>query len=134
MNLAGLASLSAVPETGTWYRCVAPQFQLSALSAQHTLSVRSRFSAGRDGSPPFQTLYFAENSILGAFEIGAVYGSPSSPLSNPKKSFTLLCVKVRLSHVIDISGESAQASIGTTAQELLGYLMGFLAMDNLSVN
>lgn len=115
-NLAAVcASLSTAVEGRTWFRAVQPQFWQTALATTHTTDIASRFNAGVNAMPHFETLYLAENPMVALFEVEALFGDPSL-LGN---------VVVRLGRVADLTDPAAQDVLGTTAQELTGDWEGY---------
>jgi hypothetical protein len=114
-----------VPESGTWYRAAALPFLPAALASAHSLTVRSRYSAGPLWSSHrrFAILYFTDSHNTALFEIGAMLGNafrPGAAIPNPAIACAIVNVTVRLTQVADLTGSQAQSAIDTTAQELTG--------------
>jgi RES domain-containing protein len=129
MNLAACGSLPLIPETGTWYRAVQPGYLHTALSTSHTTRFPSRYNAGSAASPPYETLYLAENPMVAQFEVGALFGTPLKPggiVPNPAHSSVVLNFGVRLSAIVDLTDVTGvQAVLDTNVQELTGDWEGY---------
>jgi RES domain-containing protein len=120
MKLSGCSALTPGPLTGTWFRAINHEFWTTRLSTDHTRFKVSRFSLGNPGRPTFRILFLAESQHLALFEISALLGDPSRPVSDPSRTITLLNLSVRLNCVVDLTDAAEQRRIGTTAQELTG--------------
>ena len=127
MNLAACAKLPRKPENGTWYRAMDPSHIPSALSSAHTAGTRSRFNPGSIlvVSSQFETLYFAEDSVVAAYETGAMVGYPwklGNSVPNPRKNaFVTINVSVILHEVVDLTDViHVHAPLQTNVQELTG--------------
>lgn len=131
MNLTACGGLARRAEASVWYRAINPQFHSTALRSAHTKGARSRFSGGPMLPPPrqFEILYLAQDSIVAAFEYGALFGSVSGPFGyvpNPRRGYVILNVQVYLQEVADLTDlAGAQQPLDTTAQELTGDWDGY---------
>ena len=131
MNLAACGTLPRTPENAVWYRLILPGHLTTALGSAHTKLRSGRFNAGPLLPPhdQFPILSFADDLIVAQFEVGAVLGSltPGGYLPHPRhSSFVTLNVQIILHDVIDLTGVStAQAPLGTNAQELTGDWRGY---------
>ena len=114
-----------------WYRAVQLHHVAGkALGTAHTKGVASRFSAGNLVKPhrQFEILYLAETHHVALYEVEALLGSPvmgGGPIANPRQTWAVLNVTVRLSQVVDLTVVSEQAKVMTTAQELTGDWRGY---------
>lgn len=107
--------------TGTWYRVVPPQYHQSALNTRRTKAIRSRFSPGSYGTPPFEILYLCENRTVALYEVEAQFkDSNGNVISNPIKPLLSMDVRVCLQQVADLTEISQQRRLSTNAQELTG--------------
>lgn len=121
MRLSGCHRLRLSPVTGTWYRVIPPQFFQKALSTDRTKRIRSRYSPGRLGKPPFAVLYLCENRTIALYEVEAQFKDANGNLvSNPKKPLLHVDVKVVLQRIADLTDLSQQRHLSTNAQELTG--------------
>ena len=128
MNLLQCAALRRGPFTGTWYRAIQPQFWTTALATYQTRVIPSRFSIGATATPQFEMLYLSENHLVALFEVQALLGSPTPPgglIPHPQRAWTVLNVDVQLQAVADLTQESQQQVLETTAQELTGDWRGY---------
>jgi hypothetical protein len=133
MNLKACAILPTLPEVGTWYRVVDPQYLTLALQTSHTISYPSRFSEGQLGKPPFEILYLAENHMVALFEVEALFGSSLNPgrtVANPARPWVILNVQVSLKSVVNLTDvAAAHVPLQTTAQELTGDWRGYISRN-----
>jgi hypothetical protein len=128
MNLSQCAALQRGPLTGTWYRAIQPQFWATALATQQTRVIPSRFNTGATSTPQFELLYLSENHLVALFEVEALLGSPTYPggiIPHPRQAWTVLNVDIRLRAIADLTQESQQQMLETTAQELTGDWRGY---------
>lgn len=130
MNLATCRSLTRGPETGVWYRAVRTMHWQTALQTEQSKNHASRYNEGATAIRPFDVLYLAENHEVALFEVEALLGSPFADgngilLPNPRHTWVILNVQVRLQGVADLTRVSQQTVIGTTAQELTGDWRGY---------
>lgn len=70
-------------------------------------------------------LYLGENHQLAFYEVGALLGDPAQPISNPKGSWVLMSLNIRLHSVVDFSRADQQKLVGTNRQELTGDWQNF---------
>lgn len=127
MNLAACATLPRNPENETWYRALDPYHIRTALNSAHTAGTRSRFNPGSLGvfSSQFESLYFAEDPVVAAYETGAIVGhlwKPGNSVPNPRKNaFVTINVAVILHQVVDLTDVAGvHAPLQTNVQELTG--------------
>jgi RES domain-containing protein len=120
MRLDRCARLKLHPFSGTWYRALALRYWETRLSADHTRISASRFSAASPAEPGPAMLYLAENHQVAIYEVGAVLGDPGAPVSNPRGSWVLMSLEVRLEYVADLCEPAEQSLIETNDQELTG--------------
>jgi RES domain-containing protein len=128
MNLSQCAALQRGPLTGTWYRAIQPQFWTTALATHQTRLIPSRFNAGALATPQFDVLYLSENHLVALFEVQALLGSPTHPggiIPHPLQVWTVLNVDIQLRAIADLTQESQQQLLETTAQELTGDWRGY---------
>lgn len=108
---------------GTWYRAVDPLFLATAISTTHTSTRASRFSPATPHTPGFQVLYLAENPLVAQYEIGALFGSLTSPhgvIPNPSVGVVILPISVNVSDIADLTAPAQGHIVDTNAQELTG--------------
>jgi RES domain-containing protein len=125
---SGVPSLSTTGLTGTWYRAIQIKFWPTALATSHTASFPSRFNNGSTTSPTFEIMYLAENHQVALFEVQALLGSPLPPgliVPSPHFTWVVLNVGVNLQVVVDLTKQSVQGKIPTTAQVLTGDWRGY---------
>jgi hypothetical protein len=67
MRLAACGRLPLRPLTGTWYRAISQEHWKTRLSARHTITITTRFSAGSPADPAYQILYLAQDHQLALF-------------------------------------------------------------------
>jgi len=130
MNLAACRALVRGPETGVWYRAVRPRHWQTALQTEQTQEHASRYNEGSTAIRSFEVLYLAENHEVALFEVEALLGSPYGDgngilLPNPRHSWLILNVRVRLQRVADLTRVSQQTLLSTSAQELTGDWQGY---------
>jgi hypothetical protein len=80
MRLSDCRRLEVGPLTGTWYRAIGHEHWKTRLSARHTITVTTRFSADSPADPAYQVLYLAQDHRLALFEVRALVGSPEDPI------------------------------------------------------
>ncbi len=94
------------------------------LSVAHTAHIPSRFnSALQAPGNQFEILYLAQNPLVALQEVGALYGSATSPggiIANPVGTWVTFDLTVKLQHFADLTGPSEQSLIATNVQELTG--------------
>jgi hypothetical protein len=122
VNLAACRHLRRSPVDGVWYRALELQFLTDPLGTKQTLEYPNRFSGGRDASSPFEILFLCEHHVLTLWEVEAMFGSldPGRMFPNPECAWVIVNVAVHLQAVADLTEESQQLLLGTTAQELTG--------------
>jgi hypothetical protein len=121
MNLAACKRLALQPVRATWYRAMATKFWRTALKTEHTSKVTTRFNPGTAARKPFETLYLAENQLVALYEVGAIFGPPHRPVSDPDKSKMVpIDVTVGLQSVADLTDPAQQDLLETSVQELTG--------------
>ncbi len=133
MNLAGVSGLSHAPLPQTiWYRAINTAFMKTPLGVAHSAYIPSRFNEGPPPSPfgrPFEILYLAQNPLVALYEVGALYGSPSTPggaIPHPTGTWTTLSLAVHLTGtILDLTDVSEQVTIDTSVQELTGDWRGY---------
>lgn len=120
MKLDRCGRLAQHPLSGHWYRAIDLAFLPTRLSIEHTAISRSRFSLACPTNPLRRLLYLAENHQVAIYEVGALLGPPTAPIPDPKVSWLLLSLEVKLGRVVDLCDEGQRAIVGTTFQELTG--------------
>lgn len=120
MILDDCGALTPSPQTGTWFRAVAPHFGARAISTEHTRKSVSRFSCGGTASSGYELLYLTENHLTALFEVEALYGSPLTLVANPTASFTVVPIKIALNAVVDLTTPAHARILRTSLQELTG--------------
>jgi hypothetical protein len=120
MRLSACRRLELGPLTGTWYRAIGQEHWETRLSARHTITVTTRFSAGSPANPAYQVLYLAQDHQLALFEVRALVGKPENPIPDPRITWTVLPLNVALEAVVDLTDPIGQKRIGTSDQELTG--------------
>lgn len=120
MRVSGCSKLSLHPLTGHWFRALNLKHWKTRLLTDHTRFVRSRFSSATSASPLYRILYLGENHQVAIYEVGALLGDPTAPLSSPRGSWALMSLHVRLYNVADLSDPDQQKLISTNDQELTG--------------
>jgi hypothetical protein len=120
MRLSACGRLELGPLTGAWYRAIAQEHWKTRLSARHTITIPTRFSAGSPARPAYQILYLSQDHQLALFEVRALGGSPAAPIPDPRVTWTVLPLKVTLRAVADLTDPAERRRIGTSAQELTG--------------
>jgi len=106
MRVAGCSKLSLHPLTGHWFRALNLKHWKSRLLSDHSKTCRSRFSAASTASPLYRNLYLGENHQVAIYEVGALLGDPNAPISNPRGSWVLMSLHVRLSFTTSSMGQS----------------------------
>ena len=120
MRLSPLPTLSTVPRTGVWYRALSPVYYPdSVLQLDYTIHHASRFYAGPNTPPTYQTLYLAQSPEIALREIEALYGPTSATVAN-LRAVTLFALEVRVQRLIDLTDPNVQMLLQTTVQELTG--------------
>jgi hypothetical protein len=109
------------------YRAIDPGHLKTALRTKHTSGTRSRFNGGHllKRAQRYESLYFADDPTVAAFESGAMLGQPWKPggtIPHPRKShYTILNIEVILHEVVDlVDVDVAQNPLETNVQELTG--------------
>jgi hypothetical protein len=120
MRLSACDRLVLGPLTGTWFRAIPQEHWKTRLSARHTVTIATRFSAGTPASPEYQVLYLAQNHQLALFEVRALLAEPEAPIPDPRRTWTVLPLSVTLEAVANLTNPAEQRRIGTSAQELTG--------------
>ena len=120
MRLSRCAKLALGPLTGSWYRALRLKYWNTRLSTAHSSTSKSRYSAASTTTGSYRLLYLGENHQVVIYEVGALLGSPNSPTSNPKGSWIILSLGVRLDYVVDLCDPVQQRIISTNDQELTG--------------
>lgn len=124
MKASGCGKLELNPLTGIWYRALNLRHWRTRLSTDHTRSFKSRFSSATPESPLYRILYLGENHVGAIYEVNAVLGDPEAPVANPRGSWVLMSLDVRLHYVADLCDPAQQRLISTTKQELTGVWVG----------
>jgi len=120
MKLSACQKLNLGPLTGNWYRAIRQEHWKTRLSAKHTTTITTRYSAGSVENPSYQVLYLAQDHQLALFEVRALVGSPEAPIPDPQSTWTTLNLNVVLREVADLTDPREQQRIGSSAQELTG--------------
>jgi hypothetical protein len=120
MKVAGCSKLSLHPLTGYWFRAVNLKYWKTRLLTDQTMTSRSRFSPATSASPLYRILYLGENHQVAIYEVGALLGDPTAPISSPRGSWALMSLYVRLYNVADLSDPGQQKLVATNDQELTG--------------
>jgi len=121
MRLSSCNKLALHPINATWYRAIATKYWKSALQTSHTAHVSTRFNPGTAAKTPFEILYLAENQPVALYEVGAIFGPPAQPVSNPHQCKMLaIDIQVILQSVADLTDPSQQKLLDTSVQELTG--------------
>jgi RES domain-containing protein len=120
MRLSACHRLVLGPLTGTWYRAIPQEHWRTRLSARHTITIATRFSAGSPTNPTYQVLYLAQHHQLALFEVRALLAKPEAPIPDPQDTWTILPLTVSLGTVANLTDPAEQKRIGTSAQELTG--------------
>jgi RES domain-containing protein len=121
MRLAAGRRLALQPINATWYRAIATKHWKTALKADHTAQVTTRFNPGKASKTPFEILYLAENQVVALYEVGAIFGPPTQPVADPHQSKIVpIDVNVRLQSVADLTDPTQQALLDVSTQELTG--------------
>jgi RES domain-containing protein len=120
MNLNRCGELPLIPQTGVWYRAIAPHHLPRPLETQQTTLQPSRYNPGPFATSLFAILYLSENPVDCMFEVDALFGSLTALVPNPLRALCILNVRVSLSGVVDLTGTGNQRILRTTAQELTG--------------
>ena len=121
MKLHECKRLTLRPINAIWYRAIATKHWKTALKTDHTPQVTTRFNPGKAAKTPFEILYLGENQLVALYEVGAIFGPPGRPVSNPAQSKTLtIDVSVILQSVADLTDPSQQTLLDISTQELTG--------------
>ena len=96
MKVAGCSKLSLHPFSGYWFRAVNLKHWKTRLLSDQTRTSRSRFSPATPASSLYRILYLGENHQVAIYEVGALLGDPSAPISSPKGSWALMSWHVGL--------------------------------------
>lgn len=121
MRLSACRRLRLRPLNAIWYRAIATKHWKTALQTSHTSRVTTRFNAGAVASPPFEILYLGESQLVALYEVGALFGPPARPVSNPHQSKMVpIDVSVVLQSVADLTDPSQQTLLNVSVQELTG--------------
>jgi RES domain len=120
MKLSGCGRLSLSPLTGQWFRALNLRHWNTRLSTDHSKVYSSRFSDASPAVPSYRMLYLGENHQVAIFEVGALLGDPNDPVSNPRGSWALMSIQIKLHHIADLSDSHQQKIISTNHQELTG--------------
>ena len=113
------------PLTGHWFRAVRLRFWSSPLSCAHSVTTQSRFGAATPAAPGHRLIYLAENHQVALLEVEALFGSPTSPVSNPKGSWIIMGIEIVLSNVVDLTEPAHLKILGTSHSELTGNWTNF---------
>jgi hypothetical protein len=103
-----------------WYRAIPQEHWKTRLSARHTITVATRFSAGSPTNPTYQVLYLAQDHQLALFEVRALLAKPEAPIPDPRSTWAILPLSVTLEAVADLTNPAEQRRIGISTQELTG--------------
>ena len=125
MNLRACGRLTLRPLTGVWYRALSLMYWPTRLSTARTMTTTSRFSGASPANPGYRVLHLADTHQVALYEVRALYGSVESPVPEPKGSWAILSIDVRLDHIIDLTLSTEQTIIRTTLQELTGVWAGY---------
>jgi hypothetical protein len=120
MRLKKCRDLQIRPHDGAWFRALNLRYWKRRLATDHTREVSSRFSVGSRENPAYRTLYLGSDHQVVLFEVRRLLGSAESPIPDPKGSFVIMSLELRLSHVVDLCDEHEQRLLGTNRQELTG--------------
>jgi RES domain len=120
MKLRNCGRLAHHPLSGHWFRALNLKNYATRLATDHTRTVAGRFSSADKAAPLHRILYLAENHQVALYEVGAIFGGPSDPIADHRRSLLLLSLKVRLCRVADLCEEAERRLIGTSVQELTG--------------
>lgn len=122
MKLGLCHRLDLRPINATWYRAIATEYFRTPLKTDQTSEYASRFHSGSANSRRFEILYLAENQVVALYEVGALFGPPAQPLSNPHARRVLhIDVQVTLQRVADLTDPVQQALLGVSTQLLTGH-------------
>jgi hypothetical protein len=128
MNLSGVGSLSAIPETRPWFRVAPLAFLPSAIATNHTRVTSTRFYDPFTALPQFRTIYLSEDALVAQFEAQMLLGTPFRPggwVTKPGAKYVTLHVSVQLTSVVDLTDPASQSTLDTTVQELAGDWQGY---------
>ena len=120
MNLGRCNRLDFGPLTGPWYRALRLRYWPSRLATDQSRAAKSRFSWVPVTMPAPRLLYLGETHQGVIYEVGALLGPPTAPISNPAGSWMILRLDVRLLRVVDLCSPSQQKILRTTDQEMTG--------------
>ena len=120
MNLRAIQRLTTVPLSGFWFRALNFRHLNERLKTDHTRTTASRFSPASIVKPLYRTLYLADNLQTAAYEVDALFGSPTNPTARPDVSWLHLSLEVRLYKIIDLTDSREIQRLRTTHQELTG--------------
>ena len=120
MRLSACGRLELGPLTALGIAPSRQEHWKTRLSARHTITVATRFSAGSPANPAYQVLYLSQDHQLALFEVRGLLGRPESPIPDPRTTWTVLPLRVALQMVADLTDPAEQRRIGTSAQELTG--------------
>jgi hypothetical protein len=120
MNLKECERLGLQPLTGHWYRAVRLKFWRTRLSTEHTRTAPSRFSTSPPARADYRILYLGETHQVVLYEVGALLGEPTEPVPKPGSSVVVMCLRITLDKVADLTDLSQQRLLKTSAQELTG--------------
>lgn len=123
MNLSAIDRLELRPLTGRWFRAIPPAYWPRVANTRYTRRVHGRFSPGKDGTPPFETLSFGESADVTALECSLIFFDRRSNHSYPNPdapTHLIVAALVALQQVADLTSDDSLAVLETTAQELTG--------------
>src|SRR5262249_3307987 len=116
MKLRACTKLLLRPVTGHWFRALNLKHWKTRLLTDHTRISPFRFSAASRHTPLYRVLSLGENHQVAIFEVQALLGDADAPVANPKGSWALMSLNVRLHHVVDLNDAAQQRIIATDRQ------------------
>jgi len=123
VNLSAVNRLTLTPLTGRWFRAIPPSYWPRVGNTRYTRRVYGRFSPGKDGVPPFETLSFGESAEVTSLECSLVFFDRRSNLSYPNPdagTHLVLASDVVLQQTADLTTADSLATLETNVQELTG--------------
>jgi RES domain len=121
VKLGNCGRLKLQPIHGIWFRAIATRYWKAALQTSHTAQTATRFNSGGASGTPYEILYLADSQVVALSEVGAIFGPPSQPVSNPAQSRMVpIDVHVTLRGVADLTDKAEQAILDISTQLLTG--------------
>ena len=90
MRLGSVSRLNVTPHNGLWIRAIRLKYWKTRLASDQTRTNPSRFVPALPTMPGPRVLYLGENHQVVAFEVGAMFGSPTTPVMGHQASWVFM--------------------------------------------